>query len=133
MSAPRVLVIDDDAAVQNLFDALLRRAGCDVDHADNGLTGLEKLDGGDYAVIIVDLMLPKLGGLELLDQLGRKDPSILKKIIVASGASKNYLNQIDGRRVHAVIRKPFDIDHMVREVLSCANVAREPTRSPHGR
>jgi len=119
-SARKVLVIDDDLPIRALFDALLTRAGCYVEHAQDGEDGLNKLDGdGEYSVIILDLMMPKLNGLELLDQLSRSKPNVLKKIIVTTGASRSYLDQVDTSRIHALIRKPFDIDVLVSAVLTC--------------
>ena len=125
VSPRKVLVIDDDPALSMLFDALLSRVGFEVDHANDGGDGLAMLDGdgngdGDgYSAIILDLMMPNLGGLELLDHLSKAKPNILKKIIVATGASRAYLEKVDSRNIHALIRKPFDIEELVRAVLTC--------------
>ncbi len=121
MPLRRVLVIDDDAAVRTLFQAVLGRAGCQVEHARDGEDGLNKLelDSGDYSAVILDLMMPSLGGLQLLDHLGRSNPGVLKKIIIATGASRSYVEKVDTSRIHALIRKPFDIDILVEAVLTC--------------
>lgn len=120
VSTRRVLVIDDDHAVRTLFDALLSRAGYEVEHALDGEDGLAKINGGDgYAAIILDLMMPNLGGLELLTRLSYSNPNVLKKIIIATGASRAYLEQVDRRSIHALIRKPFDINDLVGAVLTC--------------
>ena len=120
MNRRKVLVIDDDAAIRTLFDALLTRHNCQVEHAGDGADGLSKLgNGDDYEVIILDLMMPNLGGLQLLDDLRRANPSLLKKIIVATGASRAYVEKIDPSTVHAVIRKPFDIAQLINAVLTC--------------
>jgi CheY-like chemotaxis protein len=116
----KILVIDDDVAIRTLFDALLKRAGCEVDHAEDGDQGRSKLDGDNgYSAIILDLMMPNLNGLELLDHLSRSKPSMLKKIIVTTGASRTYLERVDTKSIHALIRKPFDIDVLLQAVLTC--------------
>jgi CheY-like chemotaxis protein len=119
----QVLVIDDDAAVRTLFEALLSRHDCCVHHASDGEDGLAKLNGGSYDAIILDLMMPKLDGIQLLDIVRKNNPSILKRIVVATGASQAYLGRVNAVEVHAVIRKPFDIDQLIDAVLTCgANI-----------
>ena len=116
----KVLVIDDDVPIRTLFQALLTREGYDVEQAQDGQDGRSRLAAEDgYSAIILDLMMPNLGGLELLDQLAESNPNVLKKIIVATGAGRSVLEQVDTRKIHALIRKPFDIDVMISAVLTC--------------
>src|SRR5256885_342478 len=56
MSQKRVLVVDDDAAIRQMFMTLLQRNGYDVDQAHDGKEGLSYVRDGDYAAIILDLM-----------------------------------------------------------------------------
>ena len=121
--APRVLVVDDDRALQVLLNVLLTRAGFNVEFASTGTEAVEKLDGdgdGSYKAVLLDLILPELGGTEILDHLALKNPSLLPRVILLTSASRGILEKIDHSRIHSVIRKPFDIQEVIRRTADCA-------------
>ena len=115
-----VLVIDDDPALQGLFSTLLTRDGFSVDSAQNGRVAYEYLKRGSYSVIILDLMMPDVNGVELLDRLDRESPSLLRRVIVLTGASQRMVDGLDSSRVWGVIRKPFEIDDLLKSAKECA-------------
>jgi CheY-like chemotaxis protein len=120
-SRRRLLVVDDDKPVRGLFDRMLTRAGFQVDFAVDGEEALDRLANGDYAVIVLDLMMPRLGGLELLERIRGIEPRMLRRIIIASGADTRTIGRAGDFGVHAVVRKPFDIDEFVDAARSCAS------------
>lgn len=123
MSEKCVLVVDDDAAIRQMFITLLRRHGYDVDAAHDGSEGLAQIRSRDYCAVILDLMMPIISGFELLEILEREMPYTMQRIIVTSGASHNDLRKLDSSKVFALIRKPFDIHELLRKVEECsANV-----------
>ncbi len=119
--APRVLVVDDDQALQTLLNVLLTRAGFECDFVSDGEAALQKIDGDQqYAVIVLDLILPGLSGIDLLAQLQVTRPALLQRTIVVTGASTGIVRNVDVRRVYSVIRKPFDISDMIQLATECA-------------
>ena len=120
MSGKRVLVVDDDAAIRQMFLTLLRRNGYDVDAAHDGSDGLDRIRDGDYSTVILDLMMPIKSGFELLDILEAERPEAMQRIIVTTGASRTDLSKLDATRVYALIRKPFDIHELLKKVEECA-------------
>ncbi|HSG88226.1 MAG TPA: response regulator [Pseudomonadales bacterium] len=62
----RILLVDDDASLRKLFGFVLRRQGYEVEEAENGLEGLAKLDGADFDLMVVDVMMPMLDGVRFL-------------------------------------------------------------------
>jgi CheY-like chemotaxis protein len=122
--APRILVVDDDRALQTLLSVLLTRAGFECDFVSDGREAIAKLDGnGDgqhYAVIMLDLILPEVSGMEILDHLREHNPSLLPRTIVLTGASGGILKGVDTSSIHAVIRKPFDIQDILHMTAECA-------------
>jgi len=68
MTQPRVLVIDDDAAVREAVAEDLKREGYDLHFATNGVEGLQRLQEIDPTVIILDLRMPVMDGQEFLTQ-----------------------------------------------------------------
>ena len=119
--APRVLVADDDRQLQLLLNVLLTRAGYEVEFASDGKEALHKTIGDSYDAIMLDLILPDLSGMEILARLEKEKPDSLKKIIVITGASHAIIDQVDGHRVHAVLRKPFDIQDVIRLTAQCVH------------
>lgn len=114
------LVVDDDPGLQGFFHTLLSRHGFAVDSAPNGRVAFDYLRRGSYSVILLDLMMPDVNGLELLELLGRESPSLLRRVIVMTGAAQPLVDEVDTSRIWGLIRKPFDIDEVVSKLRSCA-------------
>ncbi len=70
----RVLIIDDDPFIRELYEEVLVDAGFAVTTAENGEIGLEQLRKGGFAVILLDVMMPKLDGLGVLSKLQETVP-----------------------------------------------------------
>jgi DNA-binding response OmpR family regulator len=120
---PRILVADDDQALQVLLNVILSRAGFTVDFASNGLEALEKINADSYDAVMLDLILPQVSGLEILDHLQREKPDGLRKVIILTGASRGVIEKVNGFRVHALLRKPFDIEEVIRLTAECVHAA----------
>ena len=65
----RVLVVDDNEMNRDLLARRLERLGCTVDTADGGRTGLERIQSGDYQLIMLDIMMPDIDGLTVLKRV----------------------------------------------------------------
>ena len=65
----RALVVEDEARIASFLEYGLTAEGFTVEIADNGQTGLDRARSGDFDVVILDLMLPRLTGEEVLRQL----------------------------------------------------------------
>jgi DNA-binding response OmpR family regulator len=117
----RLLVVDDDKAVRGLFDRLLTRAGFSVDFAVDGEDALLKLSDGDYSVVVLDLMMPRIGGIELLERIRSAAPRLMSRVIVATGADSRTVSRVDEFGVHSVVRKPFDVCDFVNTARACAS------------
>lgn len=111
-----VLVVDDDDGVRSLVRAVLRRHGHNVDTARDGAEALQKIREGDFSLILLDLMMPKVDGLEVLQQLFTGSPESEALIVVMTAADDSLISQLDRRRVHGLIRKPFDIEELAEIV-----------------
>ncbi|HXH94203.1 MAG TPA: response regulator [Thermoanaerobaculia bacterium] len=119
--APRVLIVDDDDGIQTLMKALLRRREVIVDSVSDGDAALRKMRERSYDSIVLDLMLPKVNGFEVVRELKTSSPDLLKRTIVVTAVSNHALaNFEDSGLVRCVLRKPFDINQFINEVLACA-------------
>ena len=121
----RVLVVDDDRAIRALVAKIVERAGFEVDTAADGAEALQLLEERDYGVLVVDLMMPKVDGFEVVARIGRRPGRRPAVIVVTAAAESVALRKLDGSVVHSVIRKPFDIN-VLGDLITAAASAVEP-------
>ena len=123
----RLLVVDDEKAIRNLLRRIAERAGFQVDVANDGVEALELLERNEYIIAIVDLMMPRLSGYELVDRMAMLDHRPI--VLVATAMSNGDLASLDDSMVRRVIRKPFDIDTVAKMLVEAATtIAREQGR-----
>lgn len=116
MSATRVLVVEDDPSVRGLLHTLLSAEGYDVSTASDGLAGLVKATSTRPALVLLDLMMPDLGGARVLEEL-REDPELSgTPVIVVTGK----VDAVPGMREllgeESVFVKPFAVAELLTRV-----------------
>jgi CheY-like chemotaxis protein len=121
MAEKCALVVDDDSAIRRLLVTALSREGIALDQAADGLVAMERLHTKTYDVVLLDMMMPKMNGVEVLAQMEREH--IDTPVIVISAASDRYLGTIESPLVTKVLRKPFDLSDLVAEVVKLCGIA----------
>ena len=116
MSATRVLVVEDDPSVRGLLHTLLSAEGYDVSTASDGLAGLVKATATHPSLVLLDLMMPDLGGVRVLEEL-RDDPELADiPVIVVTGK----IDAVPGMRAllgeDNVFVKPFAVAELLTRV-----------------
>lgn len=127
----RVLVVDDEPAIRALVAKIVQRAGHPVDTARDGAEAIEKLAQTDYAVIVLDLMMPNIDGYGLIEHLKGREGTKPAVIVVSAGDSA-MLRRLDGAMVHSILRKPFDIDVLGDLITAAVKAAEEQTARESG-
>ena len=105
----RLLLIDDDAEVRAPIAAWLVRHGHEVEQAGDGGEGLAKLAQGVFDLVITDIIMPEVEGIETIMQI-RKDYPLLPVIAISGGGSREpdlALHPASRLGAHATMRKPF--------------------------
>jgi CheY-like chemotaxis protein len=116
----RILVIDDDLAIRVLLQAVLRRMKFEVDLAEDGAAGLEKVRAnGNFDLILLDLMMPRLNGYEFIEKIGQDFPTDRPHIVVFTAAGKRGVEKIPDHAVCNSILKPFDLDKFIEIIAEC--------------
>ena len=112
----KVLLIEDEPDVRESYIDMLHLLGYEVEPAENGMSGLEKLQKDSYDIVITDLNMPVMDGLETLRRIKKKE--IDTEVIVVTGFA-TIENAIGAMKQGAFdyITKPVSIEH-VRIVLS---------------
>jgi CheY-like chemotaxis protein len=123
-----VLVVEDDEATRLLLQTILRRHGIATTMAPNGARGIELLEEQAFDLVILDLMMPHVGGVHVIEYLStasRKPP-----VIVCTAAGPNATRDLSPEIVKAVLRKPFDIVELVERVVSLTGPGARPQSLP---
>ena len=121
-SGRRILVIDDDLAIRVLLQAVLRRMRFDVELAEDGAVGLEKVQqNGGFDLILLDLMMPRVNGYEFIETVSRDFPELKPHIIVFTAAGKRGVEKIPADAVCNSILKPFDLEKFIEMISDCLN------------
>jgi CheY-like chemotaxis protein len=123
----RILVIDDDLAIRVLLQAVLRRMKFDVELAEDGAVGLEKVHkDGKFDLILLDLMMPRVNGYEFIERISQDLPNGGRPhIIVFTAAGKRGVEKIPANAVCNSILKPFDLEKFIEMIRECIGRAHE--------
>jgi CheY-like chemotaxis protein len=113
---PRVLVVEDDPSVRTLLDTLLSGEGYDVTTASDGTAALQLANDGTPSVILLDVMMPDLGGVHVLDQL-RAHGSLGDVPVVVVTGKVELVPHLRERVGHdRVFVKPFVVADLLEQV-----------------
>jgi two-component system, OmpR family, response regulator len=133
LPAVRILIVDDDKAICEYMQTLLERDGFQVKTLTDPTGVEEEVRSGGYHLIILDLMMPKLDGLEVLKRIRKVDNDIA--VVIFTGYP-NLESAVASMKLDAVdyIKKPFNVDEF-REVLARVmrkkGLARTPEEQLH--
>jgi CheY-like chemotaxis protein/anti-sigma regulatory factor (Ser/Thr protein kinase) len=123
-TAPRnsILIVDDEPEVRTMLDHLLAGAGYRTGMAPDGLAALELLDHESYDLILLDVWMPRMNGIELLAELRAR--WLLPKVIImsADGAPNTVLHAVR-EQAYQYITKPFnsgELLHLITDVLDAS-------------
>jgi two-component system, OmpR family, response regulator ResD len=130
VSGTRLLVVEDDDAIRNLLIRALQRGGFAVDSAAEGKAALQLTAANQYAVLLVDLMMPGMNGFEFIEAFHAASPAARSVIIVMTASTGAMVGKLDARHVHAVVRKPFDLDQVISTVQAIATTWQAHTEPP---
>jgi CheY-like chemotaxis protein len=118
---PFVLLADDNEATCTLITALLQHDFV-VDIATDGGEAIEKLRKRQYAVILVDLLMPFVDGYAVLDFLKEQHPDLLRRVIVVTASlSARQMQRVREYEVFAIVPKPFEVDVLQAAVHEAAS------------
>jgi DNA-binding response OmpR family regulator len=104
----QILIVDDDPSIRTLLRLVAERRGYSVDMAADGVDALRLLAEFQYDLAIIDLMMPRVNGYELVDAMRRFEQR--PAVVIATAMTDSLIGLVDADVVHSIIRKPFDIE-----------------------
>jgi two-component system, OmpR family, response regulator MprA len=129
MASNRVLVVEDDPSVRALIRTILEDEALEVVLAGDGDEGLRLAQTVDPQVVLLDVMMPGLGGPEVIERLRGQDGSLPFAVLVVTGAAEVVASLRAELGPDAVLEKPFDITTLAARVRSLAERGAAAQRS----
>ncbi len=126
-SKGHILVIDDEADIRESLEFLLTGEGFRVDLANRAMDGLDKLAKGNYDLILLDLMMPDLTGIETLAEIRKNDAVTPVFLLTAYGSIEVAVEALKAG-ANDYFSKPWDNEKLVIEIermIASSNLARE--------
>jgi two-component system, NtrC family, response regulator PilR len=125
--ASRILVVDDERSMRELLAIVLRREGYEVELADNGREAIARLERQPYDLLISDIKMPDLGGVEVLRAAKNVDPDIIGIMVTAFASTESAVEALR-MGAYDYLSKPFDVDELklvVRNALERRQLRQE--------
>lgn len=115
MSAKKVLIIEDDPNLIDLLEIHLHDLQCELEKAMDGQTGFDKASSGEFDLIVLDVMLPEMDGLEVLRRLRGKE---IRTPILMLTARSEEIDKVLGLEMGAddYLTKPFSVREFIARV-----------------
>ena len=110
----RILIVEDEERIARFVELELRHEGYVVDKAADGRTGLERMESGEYDLVLLDIMLPGLNGLEVL----RRARRTVDTPVIMLTARDTVMDKVTGLDMGAedYITKPFEIEELLARI-----------------
>ncbi len=111
----KILIVDDEENIREVLSGILEDEGYSVDSAKDGLEGLSKAEDGNYDLVILDVWLPGMGGMEVLDKLkiGRPD---LEVVVISGHGNIDMAVKAVKKGAFDFLEKPLSLDKVVTVV-----------------
>lgn len=111
----QILVVDDDPDICDYMDSLLATAGYTVETNTNPTRAIEELRSQRYHLVVLDLMMPKVDGIELLRTIRRFDSDVAIVVLTGYPSVETAVQSLK-LNVSDYIRKPFDADEFLNAI-----------------
>ena len=126
----RVLVVDDEARVRTFLSRSLGAQGHEVLEAEDGTAALTSLDRQSVDLVLLDLVMPRMGGLEVLAALQHRDASTPVIVVTGSDSVGTRIQALDRGAVD-VVRKPFHTAELIARIRRHAGQRTVPPSEQH--
>lgn len=120
----RILVVEDETYLRELYVDILKKEGYDVDFASEGEEALAKMKTGGYDLVLLDIMLPKMDGIQILKKLKQEKPQKPNKavLLLTNLGQETVISEGVALGVRGyLIKSDYTPDQLVEEVKRALN------------
>jgi two-component system response regulator CpxR len=114
----RILIVDDELSITEVLAMVMKAEGFDVETATNGEEGLQQLERSHFDVVLLDLMMPVMDGLEMLSRMRKRNPTADTPVVLMSAGSPDVMQIKED--YSAYLPKPFNLPDLIRTIKSAA-------------
>lgn len=130
-TASHILIVDDDPTIRSVLEALLEDEGFALTTASNGREALRSVHEDPPSLILMDLMMPVMSGVDAVREL-KTDPRTADIPVIAMSAGFILRESIEDLLADSIIAKPFDLDALVANIHATLRSARDGHAEPNG-
>lgn len=121
----KVLIVDDAPVIRELLEDFFTDAGFEVEMAVNGREGFEKAVTNDYLLIICDVHMPEMNGVDLVINLRQEKPE--SKVIIMDSMPGKDADRATESGAMGCLAKPFDLDEL-RQIVKEISTEKSPVK-----
>ena len=130
----KILIVEDEEKIARFVELELRHEGYDTAKAGDGRTGLDMAETGEYDLIVLDIMLPRLSGIEVLRRLRKSENTAAAEVpVILLTARDAVTDKVTGLDMGAndYVTKPFAIEELLARIRTALRKRPRPERSAH--
>lgn len=113
----RVLIVDDNESLSRSMSSVLKRKGCSVETASDGVEAINTVKKKSFDVIFMDIRMPGLNGVEALEKIKKISPAI-KVVMMTAYALEELVDEAFKEKTFGVLYKPVDMDKVFEMIES---------------
>jgi two-component system, cell cycle response regulator CpdR len=115
---PQILIVEDDEAMREFLCQAISRSGYYVEAVQDGTEALRRVDESHFDLLLTDIRMPGLDGLELARLVRRRHPNLSVLLVTAYVQDALGATDLDGARI-GVLSKPFNLSELIDRVETC--------------
>lgn len=118
----KILLVDDDQLILEVIQLCLEESGCQISTAQNGKEALQLLAEKSIDIIISDMEMPEMNGEELLREVAKLYPTIIRMLLTASGDLQRILRASNQGHIWGFLQKPVNTNQLLLQLTQALNV-----------
>ncbi|WP_439649404.1 response regulator transcription factor [Lentibacillus daqui] len=130
MVAERILIVEDEAKIARVIQLELEHEGYTVEIARDGRKGLDKVKQNHHDLVLLDIRLPELNGLEVLRRIRKSGNTLPVILLTARNSTPDKVSGLD-QGADDYISKPFEIEELLARIRACLRTHDKFTEDNH--
>jgi DNA-binding response OmpR family regulator len=113
----RILLVDDDSTITTSFQMVLQNEGYDVDTASDGRQALERFERENYQLVILDIKLPDINGIEVARRIRKHNDDVRLVIVTGYPELEDSIETIE-LGIEEILLKPVNVEELIHVIRS---------------